>query len=350
MIKYILQGSFIDENNKEYKVDAKTFMNEKPIKARKEALNWLDNWKSILTDMNNLKFTQDRQLIIEDQAYNFTKRYGIKVIAVIYDEEYTVDYFGAVSPGDYDTFAHDLMQEFDDYKEKELEIDKKQQVTYCDMGEFTEGYEDTAIETFDHLETSIDLSGKEEPYWWLDDNDKLELIKKYIKNRNKLKDSEENHFVEFKPSLLYNFKTQRPSMKVKYVNAKAICAFLNSSGGKLYIGLNDNGEAQGLEISDYKIAAYNQKDPKDYIRVQFDSLMHYYFTKDIHEFVRSDFHVIGGRSVFVVDIKPSNAPVFLRNKKEDIQVKEFYIRTTASSEMIRDQEQIVNYCFSHWKG
>jgi len=52
----------------------------------------------------------------------------------------------------------------------------------------------------------------------------------------------ESNQVEFKPSLLYNFKTGKAGLSPKFYTAKTICAFLNSNGGVLFIGLTDKGE------------------------------------------------------------------------------------------------------------
>ncbi len=60
------------------------------------------------------------------------------------------------------------------------------------------------------------------------------------------------------------------------------------------------------------------------------------------------FEQIDDKLIFSIMIKPSIKPVFLKNKKDDNVIKEFYIRTSASSIRIYDPEDIVNYCMSHW--
>lgn len=350
MIKYIVKGSFIKENKEIFNINAKTFESSNPIEARREARDFFNNWIGLMVEDLNPKFTKTEQLKIDELEWNHKVNHGIKVIALIDNEEFDIDFFGSFHPQDYDFIMFGLENEFEYFKKNNLETGLTNDVTYCDMAEFTEGYEETAIDTFKILETSVDFSGKDKPYWWLNNNDKLELIKDYIKNRNlaKINESGENHFREFKPSLLYNFKTERPSMTVKYKNAQAICAFLNTEGGKLYIGINDDGEAQGLEISDFKIAEYNKKDALDYVRLQFDSLMSYYFSKDTNHFISADFEEIDDKMVFIVNVRPSNKPVFLCNRQNEKNTKEFYIRTTASSIKVSDNEDLVNYCLAHW--
>lgn len=325
-------------------------MSDKPIQARAKARSYFENWKGLMNESIKPGFKSSSTLEIDSEKIELNVNHGIGVYIIIDDDEYNIDFYGAMSPEDFDFIVNGLDAELEYYKENNLETDDIFKVTYCDVAEFTEGYEDTAIETFELMHSSVDLTDKDKPYWWLDKKGKVKLIKEYIDKRlsSNLEEKGENYFREFKPALLYNFKTEKPSMHVKYKNAQAICAFLNTNVGRLYIGVNDDGIAQGLENSDFKIADFNRKDPYDYVRLQFDSLMSFYFSKDINHYVKADFELIQGKQVFVVTVKPSNRPVFLKNKKDHNIEKEFYIRTSASSKRITDPEELVNYCFSHW--
>jgi hypothetical protein len=304
----------------------------------------------LIEEIIDPKFTEETKIVLEGEDYEYIARYGLEVLVVFEDGEHSIDFYGAITNSDYDFIAYGLQEEYNYYTKNSFDTGKTKTITYCDYQEYTEEGEEMAFETFNIMETSIDFSGKDKAFWWLNREDKIELIKGYIEQRKieELKKGGENHFNEFKPSLLYNFKTKKPSLTVKYINAKAICSFLNSSGGKLYIGINDNGLAQGLEDSDFKIADFNQKDPKDFVRLEFDKLMSHFFSQDIHEFVKADFEQIDDKLIFSIMIKPSIKPVFLKNKKDDNVIKEFYIRTSASSIRIYDPEDIVNYCMSHW--
>jgi len=52
--------------------------------------------------------------------------------------------------------------------------------------------------------------------------------------------------------LLYNFSLGKAGIGIKEIISKAICTFLNSRGGFLFIGFTDKGEIQGLKY-DYKL-------------------------------------------------------------------------------------------------
>ena len=59
--------------------------------------------------------------------------------------------------------------------------------------------------------------------------------------------TEESEYVEFKSSLRWNIKAKMITKDLEFSVVKTICAFMNSKGGKLYIGVNDNHEVVGLE-------------------------------------------------------------------------------------------------------
>jgi len=78
-----------------------------------------------------------------------------------------------------------------------------------------------------------------------------------MKKRNQSKDPikelislGETFNTEFKSSLRYDYQQKKPNKDLELEIAKSIVAFLNSEGGKLLIGVKDNGEILGL-TNDY---------------------------------------------------------------------------------------------------
>lgn len=155
----------------------------------------------------------------------------------------------------------------------------------------------------------------------------------------------ESHNVEFKPTLLYKFDTKKGSIAVKYVLAKAICGFLNSDGGLLFIGVSDDGNIQGLSY-DYSLfneLKDNKAKLKDKMRLEVDSMIVHFFDKSITPLVRTEFQEINGRDILVLVIEKSSNPIFLYNKRNEYIEKEFYIRMNASTRQIMDMEELANY-------
>lgn len=156
----------------------------------------------------------------------------------------------------------------------------------------------------------------------------------------------EGNYIEFKSSLLYNFKTRAPGIGIKYIIAKAICGYLNSNGGFIFIGVRDNGEIQGLENYDYLL--FQDSNPADKLLLELDALISHFLGKSIYPFISSEITNIEGKDVLVIVVNPSPRPVFLLNedKRKDIVYKEFYIRMNASTRQLTDIQEIIEYIFN----
>lgn len=170
-----------------------------------------------------------------------------------------------------------------------------------------------------------------------------ETKEKFIEN---LIEGGENETVEFKPCLYYDFKNQSPSVWIKSICAKAICAFLNKRGGHLLIGVNDRKEIIGLG-SDYKLFPEGKRNQSDRFRLEFDNLINQFFDKSIRSRLQCDIVVMAnGKEVFCVEVMEAKKPVFLKGEKG----KEFYVRGAASSQPLTDIEEITKYCLDKWGG
>lgn len=179
------------------------------------------------------------------------------------------------------------------------------------------------------------------PFKWGDAAYKIEpnpikpsnLISEIIKNG-------EGHNVEFKPSLVYNFKTNRYGYIAKYHAAKSIASFLNSDGGILLIGVKDNGEIQGLKF-DYSLFPEN---PKDKFKLEFDNILYKFLKPSLKPYLETYFFEENNEEIFAIFVKKSQKPVFVRHEDD----KEFFIRLETSSKKLDDIEEIIDYIFSSW--
>lgn len=158
----------------------------------------------------------------------------------------------------------------------------------------------------------------------------------------------ENNQIEFKPSLLYNFKTGKAGITPKFHAAKTICAFLNSNGGVLFVGVTDEREIQGLEKYDYTL--FQSETQKDKVLLEVDSLITYFFGVRIKPFITCDIVKIEGKSILIIWVSESYRPIFMKNKKENLIVKEMYIRMNASTILLSENEELAEYIFNkEWK-
>ena len=69
----------------------------------------------------------------------------------------------------------------------------------------------------------------------------------------------EGQHLEFKSSLRYDLNTRQVNQSLESVVLKTICAFLNSDGGTLLIGLSDNKDVIGIE-NDYLVIRHQNRD------------------------------------------------------------------------------------------
>ena len=200
------------------------------------------------------------------------------------------------------------------------------------------------------MKTPFDWTGYDKAGWWGDyqddfgrkENTNLEIKQLKEESLKDLIQKGESQQVEFKPSLVYNFSKKGYSKQVRFIIAKVICSFLNSKGGKLFVGVNDNGTLQGLSY-DFSLTRPEGKDPRDYFRLEVDRIIREYFKSTASD-ISGDFEIIDGVEIFVFTVFPSKFPIFI----EGLNGKEFFVRLTTSCEPYTDIEVIVRYCLSHW--
>tara|TARA_R110002049_G_scaffold170077_1_gene336675 strand:+ start:2976 stop:3680 length:705 start_codon:yes stop_codon:yes gene_type:complete len=129
----------------------------------------------------------------------------------------------------------------------------------------------------------------------------------------------ENEKVEFKSSIRYDYLRKVTNRDLELVIAKTIVGFMNTKGGKLIIGVDDDGNTLGLE-NDYKTLKHKNKD--GYERAIFRIIS----TQLGHEACFSNhisFYVINEKNICVVDIEPSKEPVYVNDGTSTT----FYVRT-----------------------
>jgi hypothetical protein len=129
----------------------------------------------------------------------------------------------------------------------------------------------------------------------------------------------ENEKVEFKSSIRYDYLRKVTNLDLELVIAKTIVGFMNTKGGKLIIGVDDDGNTLGLE-NDYKTLKHKNKD--GYERAIFRIIS----TQLGHEACFSNhisFYVINEKNICVVDIEPSKEPVYVNDGTSTT----FYVRT-----------------------
>lgn len=163
----------------------------------------------------------------------------------------------------------------------------------------------------------------------LEETDWLEVINKG-----------ENDAVEFKSSLRWDYNQEKTNKVLEGVIIKTISAFLNSNGGTLLIGVNDEGKILGLN-EDYNSLS---KKNRDGFLLALTNLINRDLGKKLHKYISINIISINESDICIVSSLQSEKPVFI--KKNDKE--EFYIRTSASVQPLNVKEAY-DYINLHWK-
>ena len=149
----------------------------------------------------------------------------------------------------------------------------------------------------------------------------------------------ENDYVEFKSSMRWDQEKGNVNKLLEQVIAKTISAFMNAEGGRLFIGVRDDGEIIGIEKDCETLKNQN----KDGFLLQLTQTINQYLGKEFNQYVNIKVIQIQDKSVAVVDVVSGAMPVFLKNENKE----EFYIRASASSQPMSVREAN-EYIKTHW--
>lgn len=137
----------------------------------------------------------------------------------------------------------------------------------------------------------------------------------------------EGQYVEFKETLRYDAKKGETSRELERMSLKAIVAFLNSEGGTLLIGVNDEGKATGLD-GDYKTLT---KKNRDGFENHLTTLVKTQIGLPFAKYVKARFESIDGRDVCIISVRESHKPAYLKNGDKEHK-EDFFVRVGNSSQ------------------
>jgi hypothetical protein len=149
----------------------------------------------------------------------------------------------------------------------------------------------------------------------------------------------ESATLEFKSTFQWDVVQGTQNTHLKTEVLKTIAAFLNSLGGTLVIGVEDDGNVLGIQ-RDIKLAQ-NSHDGfqkllassiKETLGAQFSPYLTIRFEK-----------IDEKREICVIDVDSASEPAYMRTAKGT----EFYIRLASTSHSL-NPEETVNYINSHW--
>lgn len=151
--------------------------------------------------------------------------------------------------------------------------------------------------------------------------------------------NKENQKIEFKSSLRWDIKLNQQNNALEEIIVKEIASFMNSEGGDLIIGVDDNNKILGLE-KDYSTL---KKQDSDGFALQLTNIVNAQLDKTLNSLIEISFPEVDEKEICLCRIKKSSRPVFINNKNE----KKFYVRMNNSSQPL-DVEQVHKYIMEHW--
>ena len=149
----------------------------------------------------------------------------------------------------------------------------------------------------------------------------------------------ESSELEFKSTLRWDVKENCVNKVLQKVIAKTIAGLLNSNGGVLLIGVEDNGSIYGIEND---IQSLNKKNIDGFEQAVLQIIETHLGTLVTH-YLQMKFIEKDGKNVCILKLKPSVEPVYLKDKNS----KEFYIRAGNTTRPL-DVEEAMKYIKIHW--
>ncbi len=132
--------------------------------------------------------------------------------------------------------------------------------------------------------------------------------------------SGEGERLEFKSTLRWNLRESKKDPNVEHACLKTVCAFLNTAGGILLIGVTDDGRVTGIEDDRF------ENNDKFYIHLW--NLIRSQIGEEFTPYIQSSLVKINAATICKVQCLPAPRPVFLQQKGSE---DEFFIRTGAAT-------------------
>ena len=177
---------------------------------------------------------------------------------------------------------------------------------------------------FKKLKNRIDLKHKE--------NKKEDEVREMILSR-------ENEKLEIKSTLRFDLREGNINKKLEYVVAKTISAFLNSEGGVLVIGVDDDGNILGLE-KDMKTLS---KQNTDGFELHLRQVIKKYLGANFEKYLKISFPEIDSKEICIVKISKSGKPVFINFEGNE----NFFVRNGNAS-IPKNRKEQSEYEKLHW--
>ncbi|MDD5689452.1 MAG: DUF262 domain-containing protein [Caldisericia bacterium] len=150
----------------------------------------------------------------------------------------------------------------------------------------------------------------------------------------------ESNTLEYKSSIRWDYNENRVNKDLEKVILKTICGFLNSQGGTLLIGIDDDGNVVGIEND---LMTIQKKDKDGYFQLLIN-MIHNFIGAEFSQYIDIKFQKYNEKVICILNIDKSPQPVFLTENNNKI----FYTRMGNTTRPL-DAEEQHSYIQLHWQ-
>ena len=154
----------------------------------------------------------------------------------------------------------------------------------------------------------------------------------------------ESQIVEFKSTARWNVRARKRDKQMEHVIVKTVCGFLNAQGGKLIIGVDDDGNVVGLDAD---LQTLGRKADHDGYQLFLRQLLDNDLSSPTAGIVHIDFETIDGMDVCVVSASRYRKPVFAKPPSGHEGPTEFFVRVGNSTKVLHGNDML-EYQTNHW--
>ena len=138
--------------------------------------------------------------------------------------------------------------------------------------------------------------------------------------------SGESDRMEFKSTLRWNLKTDAADKRIEKAWLKSVVAFLNTNGGLLLVGVEDDGAILGIDADQFA--------NEDKYLLHVNNRIKQHIGLEYAGFIRFQLVPVEHKNVLIVECQPSPSPVFLKIGNDE----DFYIRIGPGSRKLTTSE------------
>ncbi|MFA5828410.1 MAG: ATP-binding protein [Candidatus Shapirobacteria bacterium] len=150
---------------------------------------------------------------------------------------------------------------------------------------------------------------------------------------------EEDRCMEFKSSLRWDYHQSKVNTELELEVIIEMAAFLNTKGGQVIIGVNDEGCILGLD-NDFK--TLGKKQNRDGFGLQLDNLISNFLGGGVYPYITLEFQQKNEKDICIIRAKRCNHEVYVGKDRD------FYIRRFKSKVKL-NSEEAHRYINENWR-